>query len=113
MAKLETLSHHELLRTKVRLSRSHASKQNWKHEEYEDLPSLTYTYAEDDKRYNGKEDELRLFRNSFWERVNEHSVTYQELYEREMYGVVLDALTQLKDKWDKTLASDLDITFKE
>jgi hypothetical protein len=113
MPKFETLSHNELVSTKVRLSRTFASKQNWKHEEYEDLPSLSYTYAENDKRYIGKEEELRLFRNSFWERMNEHSVTYQNLYEREMYSAVQDAITQLQIKWEKTLASDLEATFKE
>ena len=113
MLKFETLSHNELVSTKVSLIRTFASKQYWKHEEYEDLPSLSYTYAENDKRYIGKEEELRLFRNSFWERMNEHNVTYQKLYEREMYGAVLDAMTQLQKKWEQTLASDLESTFKE
>jgi hypothetical protein len=45
--------------------------------------------------------------------MNEHSVTYQKLYEREMYSAVLDAITQLQIKWEKTLASDLEATFKE
>ena len=113
MPKFETLSHHEQETTKVKLSRSHKSHTNWKHEEYEDLPCLSYTYANDDLRYAGKEEELRLFRNSFWERKNQNNISYQAQYERELYETVWNAINRLKEDWEEKLAKDLEETFKK
>ena len=86
-------------KTKIKLSYK-LSKTNWSHKDYDQLPDLTFTYSEVDKKLTGKEDEILKHIKTFWQIKTKGEInTFQERYERELYGCVFDAINDLNDKW--------------
>jgi hypothetical protein len=112
MGKFQTLSIEDLEGVAIRVSRKFSSKSNWKHEDFNTLPSLEYDYLDTDKRFKDKSDELRLYRNAYWKSEIEPSVTHQEQYERDLREAVLEAIQNVKDKWNVILAKELERDFK-
>lgn len=112
MGKFETLTVEELDNTNIRVSRKSGSKQNWKHLEFNSLPSLTFDFDDTDARFSGKSEELRLYRNDYWAGEFKPGPTRKFQYERDLREAVLEAIQNVEDKWKIILADDLKKDFK-
>ena len=112
MGKYQTLGTEDLEGLAIRVSRKFSFKSNWKHEDFNTLPSLQYEFDDADVRFKDKGEELRLYRNAYWESEISPSVTHQEQYERELREAVIDAIQKVNDKWNANLAKELERDFK-
>lgn len=112
MGKVSTSAHEDLSSAKVRLSRTSGRLANWKHQDFDKLPQLTYEYADDDKRFASKEDKLFEFGKSFWGRDNNTSRTHQEQYEFDLRQGVLNLIEALDKQYQNAFASELESEFK-
>ena len=112
MEKFETFGIEELETVAIKVSWRPSSRRNWKHEEFNTLPSLKYEYKDTDIRFADKSEELRLYRNAYWETELVSGVTRQNQYERDIREAVLDAINKVNDEWKKTLAEELERDFK-
>ena len=111
MKKFETTGLEELESFKLRLSRTSGRLKTWKHEELDSFPTLVYTYEETDNRFSGREEELRLFRNAFWDTCDLDDASYKDMYERELREAIQEAVQQVNCRWQKILAIDLEKRF--
>ena len=112
MATLKTSLHVDLVSSKLRLSRTSGRLTNWKHQEIEKLPELKYDYAEDDKRFIDKKDELFEFSKNFWDKQNVNSQTHQEQYEFDLRQGVFKLLEKLHDDYQDIFKKDIEHSFK-
>ena len=112
MGKFQTLGSEELEGVAIRVSRRFGPHRNWKHEEFNCLPQLQFDYDDTDSRFADKSEELRLYRNAYWESELKSGVTNQEQYERDLREAVLKAVDKVKEKWNKKLSEDLNRDFK-
>ena len=112
MGKFSTFNFQELNTVAIRLS--HRSSQNgrWHHTDYKKLPELSYEFKDTDKRFIKKEEELKIYRNKYWEAQLNSQFSHQEKYERELFEAVYDAINKVNEKWNKTLAKELERDFK-
>ncbi len=112
MGKFQTLGSEPLENIEVRLSRRLGPNSNWKHQVFNTAPLLEVEYDNENSRFADKSEELRLYRNAFWESKFKSDVTNQEQYERDLREAVLKAVEKVKDKWNKKLSEDLNRDFK-
>ena len=112
MGNVNTSAHEDLSSAKVRLSRTSGRLANWKHQDFDKLPQLTYEYADDDKRFARKEDKLFEFGKNFWSRENNNSRTHQAQYEFDLRQGVLNLIETLDKQYRNIFASDLETEFK-
>ena len=112
MAKVFTSPMEYLKSYKLRLSRTSGRLSNWKHEEHEKLPQISFEYDDTDKKYKDKKEEFLKFINDFWNTKNKDNRTYQEQYEFDLRQGVLKLLEKLSDDYEKTLKKDIEKSFK-
>jgi hypothetical protein len=104
---------------KIRLSKNDTGTR-FKHTEIDKLPSLQYRFAEGnnwkatDYRVSTKWKEISQWFDKYWEsRPNPNSVVNRGLYERELEKVVLDAISQLNERWNTKLEREFEETFDD
>jgi hypothetical protein len=112
MATLKTSLHIDLASSKLRLSRTSGRLTNWKHQEIERLPELKCDYAEDDKRFLDKKDQLFEFSQNFWDKKNSNSRTHQEQYEFDLRQGVFKLLEKLHAEYQDIFEKDFENNFK-
>ena len=112
MGKFQTLGIEELETVAIKVSWRPSARRNWKHEDFNSLPSLNYEYKDTDSRFADKGEELRLYRNAYWEFEIDSGTTRKNQYERDLREAVLEAINKVNDDWNESLAKDLERDFK-
>jgi hypothetical protein len=112
MATLKTSLFIDLASSKLRLSRTSGRLTNWKHQEIERLPELRCDYADDDKRFLDKKEELFDFSKSFWDQKNINSRTHQEQYEFDLRQGVFKLLENLHAEYQDIFEKEFQNKFK-
>jgi hypothetical protein len=111
MANFQTLSSKPLETISVRVSWRLGPTNNWKHQEFNTLPSLKFNFDDADARFANKDEELRIYRNAYWETEFSSGIKNQTQYELDLHEAVLKAIVKVKNKWNKKLAEDLNRDF--
>ena len=112
MAKVNTSPMEYFKNCKLRLSRTSGRLSNWKHDDYEKLPEISFGYDDNDKKFVNNKQELLKFVNDFWNTKNKNDRTYQEQYEFDLRQGVLKLLEKLNDDYENVLKKDIEKSFK-
>ena len=107
-----TSRYEELSTVKLRISKTSGRLSNWKHEEFDKLPALTYEHKEDDKKFLGKDDEILKFINEFLDIETKDGKTYKEKYEYDLKQGIRELLSNLEDGLNKSFKKEVEKRFK-
>lgn len=112
MKSFGTSSYEELSTVKLRLSKTSGRLSNWKHEEFNNLPALSYQYKDDDKKFDGKDNEIIKFINEFWNLETKDGKTYKQKYEYDLKQGVRELLIKLEEELNNSFKKETEKRFK-
>lgn len=111
MADFQTMGSEPLETILVRVSHRVGPGSNWKHQEFNTLPSLKFDFDDADTRFANKYEEFRIYRNAYWKNEFSSGIKNQTQYERDLYEEIQKAVVKINKKWNKKLAQDLNRDF--
>lgn len=89
---------------KFRISKTTSRNINWKHNEIEKTPELTYEGAMDEKQ----EGRVVSICQTFWQVEDENGTKNLEKYERDLKESIAKAIDKVNNGWQKRFAKEIE-----